>query len=186
MYQPLFSAELFNMCQPFFQQTPTFHSPLGRPATPRRKRLSVASVRPGRVNMTGCWPKKCLGGGFKYFVCSTLLGEMIQFDYIICFIWVETIFLQSSQADKNKNGIIEYNEFIEWLQQPLGGLRKATVKPSGVTSFRGRSLPWSRFFQKKIGIMWLQRLPNKVCMWWWIYVDVSENSGFSPKSSMFK
>ena len=95
MYQPLFSAELFNMRQPFFQQTPTFHSPLGRPATPRKKRLSVASVRPGRVNMTGCWPKKCLGGGFKYFVFSTLLGEMIQFDYIICFKWVETIFLQS-------------------------------------------------------------------------------------------
>jgi len=27
------------------------------------------------------------------------------------------------QADKNKNGIIEYNEFIEWLQQPMGTVR---------------------------------------------------------------
>ena len=26
-----------------------------------------------------------LGGGFKYFVCSSLLGEMIQFDYCIIF-----------------------------------------------------------------------------------------------------
>jgi len=27
------------------------------------------------------------------------------------------------EADKNKNGIIEYNEFIEWLQQPCGTVR---------------------------------------------------------------
>ena len=31
-----------------------------------------------------------LGGGFKYFVLSPLLGEMIHFDYIIFFRWVET------------------------------------------------------------------------------------------------
>lgn len=29
----------------------------------------------------------------------------------------------NSQADKNKNGIIEYNEFIEWLQQPMATVR---------------------------------------------------------------
>ncbi|CAJ1397477.1 unnamed protein product [Effrenium voratum] len=28
-----------------------------------------------------------------------------------------------AEADKNKNGIIEYNEFIEWLQQPMGTVR---------------------------------------------------------------
>jgi len=28
-----------------------------------------------------------------------------------------------AEADKNKNGIIEYNEFIEWLQQPCGTVR---------------------------------------------------------------
>ena len=54
----------------------------------------------------------------------------------------ETIFLQSRQADKNKNGIIEYNEFIEWLQQPLV-VEGKQQKPSGVTSF-GRLLPWSQ------------------------------------------
>ena len=34
----------------------------------------------------------CLTGGFKfkYFLFSPLLGEMIQFDYIIFFRWVET------------------------------------------------------------------------------------------------
>ena len=31
-----------------------------------------------------------LGGGFKYFLFSSLFGEMIQFDYIIFFRWVET------------------------------------------------------------------------------------------------
>ena len=31
---------------------------------------------------------KLLGGGFKDFVCSPLVGEMIQFDYIIFLTWV--------------------------------------------------------------------------------------------------
>ena len=31
-----------------------------------------------------------LGGGFKDLLFSPLLGEMIQFDYIIFFKWVET------------------------------------------------------------------------------------------------
>ena len=32
-----------------------------------------------------------LGGGFKYFLCSSLLGEDSNFDYIIFFRWrVET------------------------------------------------------------------------------------------------
>ena len=35
-------------------------------------------------------PKDHLGGGFKYFLFSTLPGEMIQFDYIIFFRLVET------------------------------------------------------------------------------------------------
>ena len=30
-----------------------------------------------------------LGGGFKHFLFSPLLGEMIEFDYIIFFKWVE-------------------------------------------------------------------------------------------------
>eukprot|EP00438_Fugacium_kawagutii_P016017 Skav233584 [mRNA] locus=scaffold2520:255747:256735:- [translate_table: standard] len=31
--------------------------------------------------------------------------------------------MAASQADKNRNGIIEYNEFIEWLQQPMATVR---------------------------------------------------------------
>ena len=31
-----------------------------------------------------------LAGGFKYFTFSHLSGEDVQFDYIICFKWVET------------------------------------------------------------------------------------------------
>ncbi len=35
-------------------------------------------------------PKPYLGGGFKHSLFLPLIGEMIQFDYIILFRWVET------------------------------------------------------------------------------------------------
>ena len=42
---------------------------------------------PPSISMVEYMDKK-LGGGFKHLLFSTLLGEIIQFDYIVIFKWV--------------------------------------------------------------------------------------------------
>ena len=44
----------------------------------------------GRQNYMNIKSELGGGGGFKYLLFSPLLGEMIQFDYIICLKRVET------------------------------------------------------------------------------------------------
>jgi len=45
---------------------------------------------PSQKKNTVHFDSHVLGGGFKYFLFSPLLGNMIQFDYCIFFRWVET------------------------------------------------------------------------------------------------
>ena len=54
------------------------------------------------------------------------------------------------QADKNKNGIIEYNEFIEWLQQPMGTVRMGS---QGLEYF---DLEAMGYFPLGMGFGWLK------------------------------
>ena len=50
-----------------------------------------------------------VGGGFKHFLCSPLPGEMIHFDYIIFFRWVETTNqLSMDQCLNNSLNLIEH------------------------------------------------------------------------------
>ena len=71
-----------------------------------------------------------LGGGFKYFLCSTLIGEMIQFDYIIffqmgwfnhqfvnCFLW-HFGNLKNKKQQTDFWGIIWAREY--WIPGSLG------------------------------------------------------------------
>ena len=61
------------------------------------KRCSVSVLHPTNwgssifpMTILECCLLENLGGGFKYYLFSSLFGEMIQFDYIIFFKGVET------------------------------------------------------------------------------------------------
>ena len=51
---------------------------------------TLPSPKLGIVVQASIFMDKLLVGGFKYFLFSPLPEEMIQFDYIIFFKWVET------------------------------------------------------------------------------------------------
>ena len=88
-----------------------YHSFWGVWAYFRVPKMAVSSQFWGSMaaDDVGCFSKleelnKNLGGGFKHFLFSPLLGEMIQCDYIIFLKWVETTNYFFFLNPKNWNG----------------------------------------------------------------------------------
>ena len=89
----------------------------------------------GELTDLGVWEDDGLGGGFKYFVFSSLFGEMIQFDVSIFFKWVAS----------TSNQMMVVNRLVRpyFFVNCGGGRQGGTLEfPGWVSEFHVTLLGW--------------------------------------------